>query len=99
MERDHTRRAVALEYDGSNAPRVSASGSDELAEQIIAIAQEHDVPLFENPELALLLSQLELDQEIPELLYRCVAQVIAFAYFLQGRYPSGWTPPENEDGE
>ena len=60
------RRAVALEYDGTNAPRIAATGSHELAEQIIAIAREHEVPLFENPELAELLAQLDLGDEISE---------------------------------
>lgn len=92
------RRAIALEYDGANAPRVSALGHDALAEQIIAIAREHEVPLLENPELAGLLAQLDLGDEIPETLYRCVAQIIAFAYRLRGRCPPGWQPAETTPG-
>ena len=91
------RRAIALEYDGHAAPRVTATGADLLAEQIIAIARESDVPLFENPELAQVLSQLELGDEIPELLYLCIAQVIAFAYFIRGRVPDGWRAGEQSD--
>ena len=81
------RRAIALEYDGASAPRISALGQDALAEEIIALAREHGVPLLENAELAALLAQLDLGDEIPETLYRCVAQIIAFAYRLRGRYP------------
>lgn len=92
------RRAIALEYDGANAPRISALGRDALAEQIIAIAREHQVPLLENPELAGLLAQLDLGDEIPETLYRCVAQIIAFAYRLRGRYPEGWQPADEPSG-
>jgi flagellar biosynthesis protein len=88
---DRLPRAIALEYDGHNAPKVTASGEGALAEQIVAIAREAGVPLFENPQLALLLSELELDEEIPELLYLCIAQVIAFAYYIQGRVPDGWS--------
>jgi flagellar biosynthesis protein len=84
------RRAIALEYDGDSAPRVSALGHNEVAEQIIAIAREHGVPLMENPELAGLLAQLDLGDQIPETLYLCVAQIIAFAYHLRGRVPAGW---------
>lgn len=87
------RRAIALEYDGANAPRVAALGHDALAEQIIALAREHGVPLVENRELAGLLVQLDLGDEIPETLYLCIAQIIAFAYRLQGRMPAGWEPP------
>jgi flagellar biosynthesis protein len=87
------RHAIALEYDGASAPRVAALGHDALAEQIIALAREHGVPLVENRELAGLLAQLDLGDAIPETLYLCIAQIIAFAYRLQGRVPAGWEPP------
>lgn len=77
--------AVALRYDGRDAPRVTAKGEDELAKAICDIAREHGVPLYENPQLAVVLSQIELGEQIPEALYRAVAEVIAFAYLLSGR--------------
>jgi flagellar biosynthesis protein len=83
-------RAVALHYDGKRAPTVLATGSGELARQILAIASKHNIPLHEDPELIALLSKLELGEEIPENLYRAVAQVIAFAYFLSGKLPPGY---------
>jgi len=81
------QRAVALFYDGETAPRVTAKGSGSLAEQIIALAVEHDIPLQENPELVGLLSLLELGEEIPHDLYVTIAQIIAFAYLLKGKVP------------
>lgn len=92
-ERAGARRAIALEYDGAAAPRVTAIGEDRLAEQIVALAREHGVPLLENAELAGLLGRLELGDEIPETLYLCIAQIIAFAYRLRGRVPAGWREP------
>ena len=92
------RRAIALEYDGEAAPRVSAIGHDQLAEQIVAIAREHGIPLVENTELAGLLARLDLGDEIPETLYLCIAQIIAFAYRLRGKSPAGWTEPEDPGG-
>ncbi len=86
-ERKPPKRAIALAYDGRTAPQVTATGTNELAERIIATAIEHDVPLFEDPELAALLSRLDLGEEIPEALYRAVAQVIAFAYHVRGKTP------------
>lgn len=82
--------AVALRYDGESAPKVSAKGSNELAEQIIALAKKHNVPLSENKELVSLLSTLELGEEIPEILYLAVAEIIAFAYMLKGKVPEGF---------
>ncbi len=83
---DKPKKAVALEWDGFTAPKVTAKGSGELAEQILAIARAHDIPLQENTPLVELLSQLDLGDEIPETLYVAVAQIIAFAYYLSERY-------------
>ncbi len=79
--------AVALEYDGEHAPRVTAKGRDKLADQIVQIARQHGIPLQENEPLAAVLSKVELGEEIPESLYLAVAQVIAFAYHLSGKAP------------
>jgi flagellar biosynthesis protein len=76
--------AVALEYDGQGAPRVTAKGSGELAQRIIETAREHGVEIQENALLAQALSAVELDDQIPEELYRAVAQVIAFVLSLRG---------------
>ncbi len=84
------KRAVALHYDGKRAPIVSAEGSGDIAEQIIALARAHGVPLFENAPLLTLLQEVGLGEEIPETLYLCIAQVIAFAYKIQGKTPEGW---------
>ena len=96
MNTSAPRRAIALEYDGEAAPRISAIGQDRLAEQIMALAREHGVPMVENDELAALLARLELGDEIPEMLYLCIAQIIAFAYRLRGRVPAGWRPDDDD---
>jgi flagellar biosynthesis protein len=77
--------AVALRYDGKNAPKVTAKGEGALAEQIRQVADEHGVPLHEDAALTYVLSQIDLGDQIPEFLYRAVAEVIAFAYLLSGR--------------
>lgn len=76
--------AVALEYDGQGAPRVTAKGRGELAQRIIETAREHNVEIQENAVLAQALSAVELDDQIPEELYRAAAQVIAFVLSLRG---------------
>lgn len=75
-----TRRAMALQYDGVGAPRVTAKGCAEVAERIIELAREHQVPLYEDPELSAALAHLELGEEIPEVLYLAIAEVLAFVY-------------------
>ena len=87
-----TRIAVALEYDGESAPKVTAKGVNAIADKIIAIANENGVPLQENDGLVNILSQMDLGEEIPENLYRAVAEVIAFAYILTGKFPKSYKP-------
>jgi flagellar biosynthesis protein len=86
------KKAVALTWDGQSAPYISATGEASVAEEILRIAREHEVPIYENPELVRLLAELELGQEIPELLYRTIAEIIAFVYLLKGK-----TPPDHAD--
>jgi len=82
--------AVALLYDGTNAPRIAAKGRGALAEQILALAKQHNVPMEGDPELASLLAQIPLGEEIPEALYQAIAEVIAFAYLVSGKRPPGF---------
>ena len=81
------RRAIALEYGDNPAPILTAKGEDELAEAIIAEAQKRGIHIAEDPQLAALLSQLEIKQEIPENLYVAVAVVLSWAYWLKGMEP------------
>jgi flagellar biosynthesis protein len=90
---------VALHYDGVNAPRVTAKGRGTLADQILAIAEAHDIPLEKDPELTELLAQIPLGDEIPQALYLAVAEVIAFAYLLSGKMPPGYEPNAREDDD
>lgn len=89
---EQLRKAVALFYDGRNAPTVTAKGLGEEAGLIMDIAREHGVPLCDNAALVDLLVTLELGDNIPESLYIAVAHIIAFAYELQGRAPDGFEP-------
>ena len=91
------RQAIALNYDGQTAPILSAKGDDELAEAILAIAREYEVPIYENAELVRLLARLELGDAIPEALYRCIAEIIAFAWHLQGKAPESFE--QGQDSE
>ncbi|WP_018861342.1 MULTISPECIES: EscU/YscU/HrcU family type III secretion system export apparatus switch protein [unclassified Thioalkalivibrio] len=80
-------RAVALEWDRQRAPRITASGSGVTAEQILRIAEEHGIPLHQDPGLSEALAQVPLGDEIPESLYIAVAEVLAFVFILAGITP------------
>ncbi len=89
-----TRTAIALVYDGETTPRITAKGRGALAEEIVAAAKQHGIPLKENDELTALLAQLDLGAEIPRELYVAVAEVIAFAYVVTGKFPKHWCPQD-----
>ena len=79
------RRATALRYEGTGAPKVVASGEGYIADRIIEVARENGIAVREDPALAEALAELELKREIPEDLYTAVAETIAWAYALDGR--------------
>jgi flagellar biosynthesis protein len=85
MSTHATDLAVALKYEAPSAPRVVAVGRGDLARRIVEIAEQNGVPLSENPGLAQALSQVEIEQEIPEALYRAVAEVLTYILQVSGR--------------
>lgn len=78
------KKAVALRYDAEkeNAPRIVAKGKGEVAENIIKVAELHNLPIRKDEDLVELLSKVEIDREIPEKLYVAVAEVFRFLYTL-----------------
>jgi flagellar biosynthesis protein len=86
-EHPKPRRAVALRYDpdGSTAPVVSAAGQGLVADEIIRRAREAGVPITEDPQLAAVLSQIDVGAVIPPELYAVIAEVLTYVYGLDKR--------------
>lgn len=84
------KTATALQYEGKKAPTVTAKGHGQLAEDMIALAREHGVLVHQDDELSKLLNQLQLGEQIPAQLYIVIAELIAFSYVLQGKFPENW---------
>ncbi|MDZ7902512.1 MAG: EscU/YscU/HrcU family type III secretion system export apparatus switch protein [Rheinheimera sp.] len=84
------KSAVGLSYDGQGAPKIVAKGHGALADEIIRLAKEHGVLVHEDENLNRLLQQMELGSEIPQELYLLIAELIAFSYVLQGKFPENW---------
>ena len=82
--RERQKKAVALQYQpkSDNAPKVIAKGKGQVAEKIIEIAREHNIYIHNDPDLIEVLSQLDLNQEIPPDLYIVIAELLAFVYSL-----------------
>ena len=86
-----THFAVALKYDAKRmrAPRVVAKGVDLVAQNILRIAREHRVPVFESPKLArALYRSTDLNREIPAGLYVAVAQVLSYVFRIRTMNPT-----------
>ena len=81
--------SAALRYTGTGAPRVIAAGRGQVAGTILERAREAGVPVHRDPQLADTLAALALGDEVPEELWTAVAQVLAWAYALEGgaNYP------------
>ena len=76
--------AAAIKYDADrdDAPKVAARGRGFIADKIIEIAKQYDIPIKNDPDLVQVLSKLDVGAEIPVELYRAVAEILAFVYSL-----------------
>ncbi|WP_315121077.1 EscU/YscU/HrcU family type III secretion system export apparatus switch protein [uncultured Clostridium sp.] len=73
------KRAAALKYEnGYSAPIVTATGMGYIADKIIEKAEEKNIPIVYDQELANLLTSVDVGDSIPFELYDAVAKVIAY---------------------
>jgi len=81
--------AVALKYQpkSDNAPRVTAKGKGKVAEKIIEIAKKNNIYIHNDPDLIEILSQLDINDQIPPDLYIVAAELLAFVYSLNSAHP------------
>lgn len=94
-----THLAIALDYekDVDAAPYIVAMGSDILAERMIKIAQDNDVPIIRNIKLAhKLWDEGEVYEFIPEGSYDAVAQILRWIASLQTDTPIEYDPDKTE---
>jgi flagellar biosynthesis protein len=84
METKKKAAAVKYHLKSTDAPRVVAKGRGVIADKILEIAKENNVPLLEDNNLVQVLEALDIDSEIPPELYRAVAEVLVFIYRLNG---------------
>lgn len=87
MDKKKQKKAVAVVYkpDQDNAPKVAAKGRGAVAERIIEAAREHGIPVKDDPDLVEVLSKIDIEDEIPASAYVLVAELLAFAYSLNGK--------------
>lgn len=82
---ERVEQACALYYnrEEGGAPRLIAKGERHIAEEIVRIAEEHDIPVLSDVDTVFALLSLEVGDEIPEDLYEAVSVILAFVYGLR----------------
>lgn len=91
IEKQNIKKAAALKYDKQkqNAPKINAHGKGETAKTIIKIAEQNGIPIKQDEDLVNMLSEIELNQEIPVELYKAVAEIFSFIYGISNDTPEG----------
>ena len=83
----HISIAIRYEKGKDTTPVVVAKGADVIAFKIRELAKSHDIPIIENKPLArLIYKEVEIDQEIPEEMYKAVAEVLVAVYKIKNKY-------------
>jgi len=85
---ENRKAAAALQYriNEDNAPKVIAAGHGIIAQRIVELAREHNVPIHEDAELSAILARLDIGSEIPPELYQVIAEILSFVYSLDTRW-------------
>ena len=89
MKQNQTKNlAISLKYSGGSdhAPKVTAKGQGWVAEKIIAMAEQQNIPIRKDKHLVALLEKIDVGREIPESLYKLVAELLAWVYQLNNEY-------------
>jgi flagellar biosynthesis protein len=100
MSHDKPKAAVGLKYDkrqsSNDTPKVVAKGFGDLADEIIDLAKKNGVLIHEDEALMETLARLDIGQDIPQELFYIIAELIAFSYVLQGKFPDNWKNIHNK---
>ena len=72
--------AVALQWDSEidDAPRLIAAGKGVLADRILALAEQADIPIVVKEPLVDVIISLKPGTEIPPQMFRLTAEIYAF---------------------
>ncbi len=79
------KKAIALRYDPDRdrAPKIVAKGEGSIAERIIKLAKENNIPVVEDTDLVNAMINMEVYEEIPPELYRAIAQILVFVKHIK----------------
>ena len=78
-------KGIALKYSGE-IPKILAIARGELLKHLLKLAKENNITIYKEPDLAEILSKLEIGSEIPEDLYKAVAEVLSYCYSINSDF-------------
>lgn len=82
------KKAAAVKGDLENkSARVVSSGSGDLANEIVRIAQEYNIAVKQDKDLAEVLSTLDVYDNIPDDMYEAVAEILHELYKINKKLP------------
>ncbi len=84
---ENRKKAIALRYEENKdkAPVVIAKGQGHIADLIIKLAKENNIPVIEDKELIDAMINIDVYEEIPPQLYKAIAQVLVFVKYIRKR--------------
>jgi len=85
--KDRQKKAVSIKYTQNDfAPKITAKGKNKIAEEILKLAKENDIPIYEDRDLIEILYTMDVGYEIPETLYKAIAEILTFVYLANEKY-------------
>lgn len=84
-EKQEKADSLKFQHSVDVAPTIVAKGRGLVAKKIIALAQKNGVPVHEDRNLIEVLSTIDLYEEIPVVLYKAVAEMLAYIYKMSGK--------------
>ncbi|MBQ8707522.1 MAG: EscU/YscU/HrcU family type III secretion system export apparatus switch protein [Succinivibrionaceae bacterium] len=89
------KKVISVSYNQErNAPEVTGKASGLEAEDIIAMAEKAGVYVHQDPVLLSHLDEIPEGSSIPRELYAIMAEILAYSYVLQGKFPEQWRRPD-----
>jgi len=85
---NNRHQAVALQWMPfqDDIPKVTATGTGELADKILRLAKENNIPIREDRDLVQILSLLNVGQGIPPEIHTAIAEILVFIYWSNQQY-------------
>ncbi|MBN2038957.1 MAG: EscU/YscU/HrcU family type III secretion system export apparatus switch protein [Spirochaetes bacterium] len=75
------KKAIALQYSpDKGVPEILAAARGILVDNLLKIARENNITIYNNSDLVEVLSSIKPGDQIPENLFGIISEVLAYCY-------------------